>query len=86
MNYDLNNMTSDEFEELYSLLCDAHWKSHVSKTTEEFRIAVAEAKTNVVWSDGIAPPLHTSDMSQALATHIIKNILGIENIPLRGER
>jgi len=71
-------MTSDESEELYSLLCDALWKHHVSETPEEFHIAVAEAKTNFVWSDGMPPPRHTSDVSRAAATHIVKNILGIE--------
>ena len=78
MNYDLTNMSKDESEELYSLLCEAHWKSHVAETTEEFRNSVAEAKTNRVWSNGKPPGLHTSDMSRALATHIIKNILGID--------
>ena len=78
MNYDLANMSKDEELELYDLLCDAHWKAHVSETPEEFRNSVAEAKTNRVWSDGLPPGLHTSDMSRALATHIVRNILGID--------
>jgi len=72
MNYDLANMSKDEFEELYSLLCDVLWKQRVSKTPEEFRNSVAED------DDHTRLHLHTSDVSRAAATHIVRNILGID--------
>jgi hypothetical protein len=69
MNYDLANISKDEFEELYSLLCDVLWKQRVSKTPEEFRNSVAEDNDFLIC---------TCDVSRAAATHIVRNILGID--------